>query len=190
MKRLQLVCTLIFLAGLIVITGAVVAHEHREVGEYELTFGWRNEPAMVGFPNGPEVSIALHSEGGHGETEAGHDDEHSEAENPIAELEIALEVEVTFGPETRTIPLRAAFGEIGHFIADVIPTRPGDYAFRVFGTIGDLAVDETFNSADGGFSSVEPAGDVTFPDSLASLAELMERIAELESRLAALEGGA
>lgn len=161
-----------------------LAHEGREVGDYVLTFGWRNEPALVGFPNGPELLIRLHSEeGDHGHSDG---DEH---DDPMAEIAVALEVEVTFGPESRTLEMRPMFGEIGHYIADVIPTRPGDYSFRVFGTIGDLEIDEVFTSADGSFSSVEPSGDVTFPDELPSVIELLQRIADLEARIAQLEAG-
>jgi hypothetical protein len=85
--------------------------------------------------------------------------------------------------------LRPAFGETGHYIADIIPSRPGDYSFRVFGTIGDVEIDEVFASADGSFSSVEPASDVTFPDEIPSVLELLQRIAELEAEIEALKAG-
>ena len=175
------VFVLVMLAIMAFVLGTVMAHEGREVGEYELVFGWRAEPALVGYPNGPEIIIRLHEE------EADHE-EGDEHEDPLAELEVSLQVEVTFGPATRTLEMRPAFGEAGHYIADMIPTRPGDYTFRVFGTIGDLAVDEVFTSADGSFSSVEPASDVTFPDEIPSVVDLLERIAELEAQVEALQG--
>lgn len=178
--------TLVLVVMLAMGAVTVFAHEHREVGEYALTFGWRVEPALVGFPNGPELTIDLHSE-----EEAGHEhaegDEHAEAD-PMAGVEVSLQVEVTFGPATKTMPLELSWGTTNHFIADLIPTRPGDYTFRVFGTIGDLEVDEVFNSADGDFSSVAPSTDVTFPDAIPSVVELQEIIAALEARIAVLEG--
>ena len=167
---------------LALVFGTVMAHEGRELGEYELVFGWRNEPALVGYPNGPELFIRLH------EAEETEHTEGEEHEDPIADLEVSLQVEVTFGPATRTLELRPAFGETGHYIADLIPTRPGDYSFRVFGMIGDVEVDEVFSSADGSFSSVEPASDITFPDEVPSFVELLERIAELEAQIEALQG--
>jgi hypothetical protein len=174
--------TLLLLA---LLTGTLLAHEGREVGDYELTFGWRNEPAYVGFPNGPEVFISFHSdEHGHGDSHGDHSDD----EDKLAELEVALQVEVTFGPAARIIDLRPAWGEAGHFIADLIPTRPGDYTFRVFGTIGDVEVDETFSSADGEFSSVEPVDAIQFPEPDPTLAELLARIEALEAEIAALKG--
>lgn len=165
------------------LTGTLLAHEGREVGEYELAFGWRNEPAYVGFPNGPEVFISLHSD----DHEHGSDDAEHGHEDALAELAVALQVEVTFGPATRTLDLRPAFGEPGHFIADMIPTRPGDYTFRVFGTIGETEIDEVFSSADGQFSSVEPVQAVQFPEPDATIAELLARIEALEAEIAALK---
>lgn len=178
LKLLSLLSTALLLALAIAPAGA---HEGREVGDYLLSFGWRVEPAVVGSANGPELTIALH---GH---EEGGDHEHDE--DPLAGVAISLQVEVTFGPASRVLSLEPAWGTTDHYIADLIPTRPGDYTFRVFGTIGDVAVDEVFSSADGEFSSVAPASDVTFPDALPSTVELLEQIAALEARLAELEGG-
>lgn len=44
-------------------------------------------------------------------------------------------------------------------------------------------------STAGGFSSVEPVSDVSFPDAIPSTAELLEHIEALEARIAALEAG-
>lgn len=171
MKRLVLLFSLL-LSALFALPAA--AHEGREVGDYELVFGWRNEPALAGLFNGPEILIRPHGGG-----------------DLPADLAIDLQAEVTFGPETTTIRFRPAFGEPNRYIAELIPTLPGDYSFRVFGTIGDLEVDEVFNSADGEFSSVEPLEDILFPreagDTAAIIARLEARIAELEARIAALE---
>lgn len=155
-----------------------LAHEGREVGDYEITFGWRNEPALAGLINGPEVSISMH-----GADEAAEE----EAEFP-SDIPVSLQVDVTFGSESKTLPLEVDFNDPGHYIADLIPTLPGDYTFRVYGTIGDTAVDETFNSGDGEFSSVEPATDAMFPAAgIADVSALMARIDALEARIDALE---
>ena len=182
-RKSLFVLVIVLLFGFII--GTVAAHEGREVGDYELVFGWRVEPALAGYPNGPELYISLHEE--HEDEEADH--EHEGEENPMEGVDVSLQVEVTFGPATRTLEMRPAFGEVGHYIADMIPTRPGDYTFRVFGTIGDMEVDEVFTSADGGFSSVEPASDVTFPDEIPSVVDLLERIAELEAQVESLQSG-
>ncbi|MDX1991029.1 MAG: hypothetical protein SF029_01485 [bacterium] len=91
---------------------------------------------------------------------------------------------MTFGDQTVTIPLRQSFSSPTHFIAELIPSLPGDYVFRIFGTIGEVEVNETFDSADGEFSSVEPATDIMFP-AVDGMDE--SRIADLEARIAELE---
>jgi len=157
------------------IVGMVSAHEEREVGDYALHFGWRSEPALAGLLNGPEVFISPKG----ADEEAGLPDD----------VEVSLQVEITFGSESKTIALRQAWQEPGHFIADLIPTLPGDYSFRVFGTIGTAAIDETFTSTDGKFSSVEPSTDIMFPAAGATdVAALLARLDALEARIAKLEG--
>jgi hypothetical protein len=59
LKRKRLVVVII-VGILALIIGTVAAHEGREVGAYELVFGWRVEPALAGYPNGPELYISLH----------------------------------------------------------------------------------------------------------------------------------
>jgi hypothetical protein len=174
-KSLARIAVILLLLVLVVVP--VAAHEGREVGDYVLTFGWRNEPAFAGQLNGPEISLSLH-------------DAEQDAAFP-ADIEVALQAEVSFGDQTTTVLLRPAFGTTGHYVAELIPALPGDYSFHVTGTIGDTAVDEVFSSADGGFSSVEPLADIVFPqveDAQARIAALEAQIADLETRIAALEG--
>ena len=61
------------------------------------------------------------------------------------------------------------------------PCRAGEYRFRVFGTIGEPAIDEVFTSTAGEFSSVEPVSDSSFPDAIPSTVELWEQIEALEA---------
>ena len=163
------------IVGLVVLMAIIgvmpaAAHEHREVGPYGLAAGWQNEPAYAGQINGPEIFI----------------DEH-ETETPIEGAEETLTVEVIFGGQSVTLNLRPVFGEPGHYKAALIPTRPGDYTFHFVGTIGETAIDETFTSADGEFSAVEPASDILFPDVSAPTYELETRITDLETKIAELE---
>ncbi len=174
MKARQFSLWIMIGAVLSLLSVTVLAHEGREVGEYELNMGWRNEPAFVGQFNGPEVYISLHHA--------------PEGTAFPADVEVSLQAEVMFGSETKKLRLEPAWGETGHFIADLIPTLPGDYTFRIFGKIGDVEVDEVFSSADGEFSTVEPASDIMFPAAGAvDMAALLARIEALEARLAALE---
>jgi hypothetical protein len=174
MKFRLIIVFALFFAMLSLAPLSSLAHEGQEVGDYEVFFGWRNEPAYVGQFNGPEVYLSLH---GAGEDEAFP-----------ADVEVSLEAEVTFGSESITIPLEAGWGQTGYYYADLIPTLPGDYVFRIIGTIGDTPVDVTFDSAEGGFSSVEPVADIHFPEAgWVDVNELLARIEALETRITELE---
>lgn len=155
---------LVVVAALVIPT---LAHEGREVGEVEIVFGWRVEPAYTEIFNGPEFTVKMHGgSDGHGASESGHSDmgmEHSDDEGMVAGLEETLQLEVIYGGQSKMLRLRAVWGQPGHYTADLIPTQPGDYTFRLFGKIGDMEIDETFSSADGEFSSVEPISDIQFP---------------------------
>ena len=176
-KYLARITLVIGLLALFSSVALVFAHEGREVGEYVIEIGWRVEPAYTGLMNGPEITVSRHSGGDeaeHTEGEAtpepqgehtnGETEEHEEGESSgVTGLEETLQIEVIFGPASKTLNLRPIVGEPGHYTADLIPTRPGDYTFRVFGTIEGTEIDETFSAADGQFSSVEPIEDIQFP---------------------------
>ena len=122
------------------------AHEGREVGEYLIEFGWRVEPAYTTLLNGPEFTVETHDDG-----------------KAVEGLEETLQIEVGYGGKTKVLRLRAVANEPGHYTADLIPTQPGDYSFHLTGKIGDVDVDEVFDSASGEFSSVDPISDIQFP---------------------------
>lgn len=174
-KYLVRILLLIGLLTLFSSVALVFAHEGREVGEYVIEIGWRVEPAYTGLMNGPEITVSRHVEDEeHQEEEAtaepegehtnAESEEHEEGESSgVTGLEETLQIEVIFGPASKTLNLRPIVGEPGHYTADLIPTRPGDYTFRLFGTIEGTEIDETFSAADGQFSTVEPIEDIQFP---------------------------
>jgi hypothetical protein len=189
----QMLRLLLTILALLVLSLPAAAHEQREVGPYEIAVGWRVEPAYVGLMNGPEVFVSRTGEGedhGH-DHDSGPESAHHDSEG-LAGVPVDLSVEVSFGGQSVTLPLRPVWGTSGHYVADLIPTMPGDYTFRVFGTIGETAIDETLTSADGLFSTVEPVEDILFPviepqdNAQTRIAELEARIAELETIIAEL----
>ena len=116
---------------------------------------------------------------------------------PVEGLAETLQVEVTHVPSgaSRIMDLRAVFQAPGDYTADLIPTAPGVYQVRVFGSIEETAVDETFVSAGGGggFSDVESKTDLYFPEPLAEIRELESAVrgavaAAQEAQDAALAG--
>lgn len=166
--KLRFFGTLTVALALLALVVPALAHEPRVVdGTYQIAFGWRSEPAYAGLLNGPEVFVSLAatqeatSEATEGVDQGATDDDEGA---PIpADTPIDLKVEVSFGDQTMNVPMRFAWGEVGHLVGDLIPTRPGDYSFHVTGTIGETKVDETFTSADGKFGTVEPVEDIMFP---------------------------
>src|SRR5262245_21580782 len=101
---------------------AAFAHEHRDLeNNITLIFGWREEPDLTGLFNGPEIFVRS-----------------TDTEEPIEGAE--LQAEVTFGDQSKVLTFRQAFGEPGHYIAELMPMLPGDYSFHVTGTIGDVQV--------------------------------------------------
>jgi len=142
----------IFIALVVLATAALslavlpaVAHEEREVGGYDMELGWRVEPAYTTLLNGPEIFM------------------NNAAGDAVEGLEDTLQLEVSFGGQSKILKLRAVYNDPGHYTADLIPTQPGDYSFHVTGKVEDMDIDETFTSADGQFGSVEPVSDIQFP---------------------------
>ena len=103
---------------------SVLAHERKTSGPYTLTIGWGDEPAFIGFRNTIEVDIV--------ETTGG----------AVPDLTgAAMTVDVTFGDQHVTLPMRPVFRQPGKLRAFLVPTRAGTYSFHFSGTIKGLAVD-------------------------------------------------
>ena len=100
-------------------------------------------------------------------------------------LQETLLVEVTHVPSdvSRKMNLRPVFDDPGHYVADLIPTSPGHYRFRLFGTIEGEQVDLTFDSMAGGgnFDDVQPAAAIHFPDAVVSARELESAVRGLQA---------
>ncbi|MDQ7829616.1 MAG: hypothetical protein QN122_07410 [Armatimonadota bacterium] len=166
---------------LVTLNGAVPveAHEHRKVGQVEFVVGWATEPAFVGEKNGLDLRVLLPAP-------------HGGEERPVEGLERTLRAEVLFGGQSRALTLRPVFRQPGRYTADIVPTRVGDYRFRITGTIEGQPVDETFDSADGKFDGVEEIAAIQFPERLPSPADLSRETAAAaaQARRAQTLGGA
>ena len=158
--------------------GPASAHETRVVGDIVIVAGWGNEPTYAGYQHPVEVFL---SEVGKSKDEEGP---------PISDAE--LQVEVFFGPEASgtssgLLQMEEAFGEPGHFEADMIPTRPGTYTFHFTGTIAGQEIDEVFTSGPDTFSDAELAADISFPVKDPTTGELAQAVDRLNARVG--EGG-
>jgi hypothetical protein len=142
---------LLLLVLLLQTAGRALAHEGRPVGPYIFVVGFSTEPALEGLMNGVDLRVSVDAE------------PHS---LPVEGLEQTLQVEVIHVPSqaSKIMNLRPVFGDPGRYTADFIPTAPGEYRLRFFGTIEDLAVDEIFESGPDTYSDVETAQDFQFPN--------------------------
>ena len=167
-----IVTTMLIMAA--VATAAAFAHEDEEVGEYAIVVGFLNEPAYEGQMNAVSVRVTQEKAqpaGGH------HESSESEPEIvPVEGLQDTLQVEVTHvaSSVSATLTFHAYSGDPGHYTAPLIPTSPGHYRFRLFGTIEEMEIDETYDSISGGgnFDDVQPAAAIQFPEPVPSAREL------------------
>jgi hypothetical protein len=120
------------------------AHDHRDVGDYTFVVGFINEPAIQGDTNGITLTV-------------------TKGDAPVTGLADTLKAQAIFGDQTRDFDLVPAWNEDGTYEAVFIPTQPGDYTFRFFGTIDGVDVDESFTSSPEGFDSVAARADLEFP---------------------------
>ncbi len=132
---------------------AVLAHEERTVGAYDLEVGLIDEPVYVGDRSGLEIHVT-------------RDDKAVEG------LETTLKAQVIFGSQQRDLTLSAREGDPGWYQSVFIPTAAGKYTFHLTGTIEDQTIDESFTSSPTGFDEVDEAAVGQFPNVLPTTTEV------------------
>ena len=189
-----IIATLLVMTLTTVAAAAVFAHESEEEGDYRFVVGFLHEPAYEGEKNAVSIRVTKvvpeeaaeekeedHSQGHSTSVDTNKSDAtdsggHEEKTAPVEGLQDTLQVEVTHVPSevSRTMALRTVFGEPGHYVADLIPTSPGHYRFRFFGTIEGSPLDKAFDSmaGGGGFDDVQAASVIHFPETVASAREV------------------
>ena len=178
-RFIRAVTPLALLAGSLIAAPAASAHTHVHVGDYELSIGWANEPTYVGVPNGVEITVSDHD--GQPVTDLGAGD-------------ITVIVS-TADQSTEALPLEPAFvvdvfGTPGQYVADLLPTVPGDYTFQFAGSLREETVDVTVTSGEETFSPVQSSTDVEFPVKVPTLAEVAERLERDNGRIVDLQSDA
>ena len=158
--------------ALVATTVAVTAipaygHERRSVGPYQLVVGWLNEPAFAGQPNAASVRVS---------------DTRETPAKAVEGLEKSLKIEVAAGglaPYTGTV--RAVFGQPGLYALDLYPTIAGQYRYRVTGTIGSTAVNETFESGPATFNDVQATSPLQYPAKVPTGDDLTSRLDAIQA---------
>ena len=184
MKSRFIMILILLAALLLLVVAPASAHEERTVGAYDVELGWRVEPVYTGVINGPEFFVHDHASG-----------------KPVTGLESTLHLLVHLGDQQKLLQFYPVENDPGHYAADLIPTRTGDYTFHLFGKINDQDVDEMFTSADGFFNSVDPQSDILFPDlsgadaatpegtsASQQIADLQAQIDQLKAQIQQLQG--
>jgi hypothetical protein len=156
------------LLALLAVPTAALAHEHRTIdsGKYDVVVGWDQEPAYAGQKNGATIRVS----------QAG-----SNPAVPVEGADKTLKVSIKQGASTREFPLRAVFGQPGYYMADIFPTRVGDYQWTFTGALNGDAVNETFDSADGKFDGVVAPTDLQFPIETGDPAQLITMAQQAQS---------
>ena len=135
----------------------VSAHESREVGDYQITIGFLNEPAIIEEPNGLDLRVAR-----------------IDGEEPVDGLAETLQAEVIYGDQSMSLELRPAFGQPGAYQSNFIPTAEGAYTFHITGTIEDMEIDETFISGPDTFAEVASRTAMSFPNEVGPVGDVAE----------------
>ena len=179
----------------------VLAHEGRSSTGYSVVVGFLHEPAYEGYLNAVFLEVnrtgsqeqdadepklgASGAHSGDGKEREGDSEHHAQAMDeepedhaaapaPVTGLEDTLEVEVTHvaSAQSTVMALSPLFEHPGAYTADFIPTQPGAYRFRFFGSIEGQPFDEVFESGANTFDAIRARAGAQFPIMLPSVREL------------------
>lgn len=150
-------------ASMLLMTATVFAHENREVGDYQLTVGFLNEPAIVEEPNGLSLEVVRGS---------------GDSSEPVEGLAGSLRAEIIYGDERLPLEIQPAFGAPGSYTADVIPTETGAYTFHIFGSIEGMEIDESFTGGPDTFSEVASRQTMNFPNQVGSVGSVETMVSD------------
>jgi hypothetical protein len=173
MSRVVIVAMTFALVGIFNVAPAS-AHEDRTIGSkhWHVAVGWGTEPAFAGNPN--RVQLFLNDA----------------KDKPVTDLGDTLNVDVTFQGQKTSLTFEpkfevGEFGTEGDYGADIIPTRPGTYSFRLTGTIKGDRIDATFTCSEKTFDCVKDPAEQEFPAKDPNNSQLRSRIDRESARLAA-----
>ena len=153
------------------LAGQALAHEERDVAGYSFEVGLIAEPVFVGDRSGLEFHV-------------------TKDDKPISGLDQTIKAQVTYGTQTRDLPLVEREEDPGWYESVFIPTAAGKYTFHLTGSIHGQVVDATATSSDSTFdSAIEPTA-IQFPAPLPALSQMLTRLDRLEARLSGADASA
>jgi hypothetical protein len=130
----------ILLIALLAITQVATAHETITVGDYDVEYGWVNEPAIVGQPNAVVINISAHVASRSASATPMATDTGGGSTQDAAIDTSALTIQAVYGGQTKALALQP-LGENtpGQFIAPMTPMRAGKYTIHLGGNVGSTA---------------------------------------------------
>jgi hypothetical protein len=162
-KAVAVACVVWLVAALLPVATAS-AHVEKQSGPFRVELGWGVEPPLTGLDNFVQVEVA------------------DAAGAPVAVPAGALSAEVAYGASAVTLPLVPA-EEPGELRAELVPTRPGTYAFHVSGTVRGRGVAVGATCSEATFECVEDASGAEFPVKDPSSGELAQRLLRESERV-------
>jgi len=124
-KQIRILMVLMLLAALLAFPTIAFAHQTVTIGDYNVEYGWVNEPAVVGQPNAVVINITPKSF-----------DASGGAQPPDQDVS-AMTIMATYGGQTKMLTLQPlAENTPGQFIAPMTPMRAGAYTFHLGGKLG------------------------------------------------------
>ena len=132
---------MISLIALLFTVQTVLAHQTVTVGNYDIEYGWVNEPPIVGQRNAFVVNIA-------------------DKTSPGADIDVSnLMVMVSYGGQERGLVLQPLGEDTpGQFIGPILPTIAGTYTLELMGKLGNTDVNLSVEPEE-----VQPAEKLEFP---------------------------
>lgn len=107
------------------------AHQTTTDGNYDIEYGWVNEPVIINQPNAIVINIAKHAAAAAASTAV------TSTTTTAAEVDVSsLVIEASYGGQTKRLTLQP-LGENtpGQFVAPMMPTVAGQYTLQLSGKI-------------------------------------------------------
>jgi len=166
-----LVITVTVAAASTLFASPAAAHVHQTAGNFEVTFGWRDEPAFTGAANA--ITLEISDLNG----------------VPVAGAGTSLTVEVSVGDDRTQLPLEPT-DESGLFTAAIIPTRAGTYGLHITGTIQGQSLDVSSTCSEQTFACVQDPTVAQFPTKEPTPDQLADRVDREAGRVDAARSSA
>jgi hypothetical protein len=169
----------LFLLTITLLTGTAIAHENRKAGPYEINeIGWISEPPYAGLKNAVHFDVDMDM-GGNMSTTHG-----------VGGLENTLEVTLSTGGKTTKLRLRPVTepepgheeSGPGHYVADIVPTRPGTYTLTIKGTIETMGEKAQVNEIVT-LEEIRSLSELQFPEADPMPSELQKSLDNVNSQM-------